>query len=139
MANQHTTVQSTQTPSASAQAQPQHATRTKRLFTAYQAVWFLLGAVEVLLGFRFVFRLLGANPASGFVDALYSVTGFLLAPFFGIFGTPILGDAAFETTTLVAMAVYAAATFGIIRLIRLMTTSNEESVTRAVEREEPNM
>jgi hypothetical protein len=134
MANQHAV------PTTSARtAQSQRVTRTKRLFTVYEAVWFLLGIIEVLLGFRFIFRLLGANPASAFVDALYSVSGMFLAPFFGIFGTPTLGAAAFETTTLVAMAVYAAGTMGLIRLIRLLTTSSEEAVARNIQREEQNL
>lgn len=36
--------------------------------TAENAVWYLVGFIEILLGFRFVLKMLGANPESGFVD-----------------------------------------------------------------------
>jgi len=43
------------------------------------------GVVEVLIGLRFVLRLLGANPTAGFVQMVYGVSGFFMAPFSTIF------------------------------------------------------
>src|SRR5689334_18376536 len=37
-------------------------------------IYFLLGVVEVILGLRFIFRLLGANEGSDFVSFLYNLT-----------------------------------------------------------------
>src|SRR3990170_5773576 len=54
--------------------------------TASNAVWYILGLIEILLAFRFVLKLFGANPSSGFVDFIYSVSGVLTAPFDNIFG-----------------------------------------------------
>src|SRR4051812_38890275 len=54
--------------------------------TVANIIWYILGIVEVLLAFRFVMKLLGANPNSGFVDFIYSVTSVLTAPFDNIFG-----------------------------------------------------
>jgi hypothetical protein len=44
------------------------------------------GVVEALIGLRFMFRLLGANPASGFVNMVYDWSTPFVAPFAGIFG-----------------------------------------------------
>jgi hypothetical protein len=46
----------------------------------------ILGFIEVLLGTRFIFRLLGANPANAFVELVYDLSTPLVAPFAGIFG-----------------------------------------------------
>jgi len=54
--------------------------------TVTNGIWYLVGFVEILLAFRFVLKLFGANPKSGFVDFIYSVTGVLTVPFDNIFG-----------------------------------------------------
>ena len=105
--------------------------KAKHLFQAYHLVYYALWIVEVFLAFRFAFRLFGANQV-GFVRFIYQVSGGFMAPFFGIFGTPRIGDAAFEATTLVAMAVYAVIAYAIIRLIRVSTATHEDEVTRKI-------
>ena len=86
-------------------------------------IWFLVGVVEVLLAFRFVLKLFGANPRSSFVDFIYSASNFFTAPFRGIFSTPTTeGDittAVFETSTLVALVVYALVVWGLVNLLTL--------------------
>ncbi len=94
--------------------------------TAGNIVWYILGVIEVLLAFRFVLKLLGANPNSGFVDFIYSVSGILTAPFDSIFGVTETksGDieSVFEPSILVAMAVYALIAWGIVKLINVNRT-----------------
>ncbi len=91
--------------------------------TLANAVWFLLGALEILLAFRFFLKLLGANPSSGFVSFIYTVTSGFTAPFRGIFSTPTTGGnivtSVFETGTLLAMIVYALIGWGIVKLVNL--------------------
>jgi len=86
-------------------------------------VWYILGIVEILLAFRFVLKLLGANPNSGFVDFIYSVSGILTAPFDNIFNVASTksGDihAVFEPSILVAAAVYALIAWGIVKLVNI--------------------
>jgi len=43
-------------------------------FTAGRIIYYILGIIEVLLTFRFIFKLLGANPNSGFVSLIYSIS-----------------------------------------------------------------
>jgi hypothetical protein len=44
------------------------------------------GFIELLIGLRVVFRLLGANPASAFVSWVYDWSTPFVSPFAGIFG-----------------------------------------------------
>jgi len=89
--------------------------RRKDLFQAWHVVYYIFGFIEILLLFRFVFKLLGANPASGFVAFIYTVTGMLVAPFARIF--PII--LTLEPATLVAMVVYWVLAWGIARLVEI--------------------
>lgn len=98
-----------------------------RRTTAANAVWYVVGFFEILLVFRFVLKLLGANPASGFVDFIYTVSGVLTAPFDNIFGvtnsTTDTVQSVFEPSILVAMAVYALVGWGIVKLMNLNRTT----------------
>ncbi|HEX7259673.1 MAG TPA: YggT family protein [Candidatus Saccharimonadia bacterium] len=80
-----------------------------------------MGLLEGLLAFRLIFKLLGANPASGFVTFIYSVTEPFVAPFYGIFGqvttTGAETVAVFEPATLIAMLIYALVAWLVVRLI----------------------
>lgn len=91
--------------------------------TAQNIVWYVLGFIEILIGFRFALKLFGANPASGFVDFIYSVTGVLTAPFDSIFGVSSTQsgetESVFEPSILVAAVVYAVIAWGIIKLITI--------------------
>lgn len=88
--------------------------------TAARVVWFIAGVLLVLLAFRFVFIMLGANQGNGFVDFIYSASHPFASPFFGIFGyTQTLGSAKVEWSTLVAMFVYTLVAYGIVRLITI--------------------
>ena len=88
-------------------------------------IYYILGLIEVLLLFRFLFKLLGANPNNGFVSFLYSITSILIAPFNGIFNSfvsqGLTSKSVLEPATLIAMIVYAVIARGIIGLIRIKT------------------
>ena len=102
---------------------------SKRDATSYQTagylVYFIFGLLEILLAFRFVFKLLGANPSTGFVDFIYNLSAIFVAPFAGIFNTSLAnGDVTtsiFEPATLVALVVYAVLAWGIVALIRVIS------------------
>ena len=74
-----------------------------------QAIYLVFGVIEGLLLIRFFLRALAANADAGFSQAIYAITGVLVGPFVGLFGTPqIATGAALELSTLVAVIVYAA-------------------------------
>lgn len=88
--------------------------------TAERVVYFIAGIILVILAFRFVLSLLGANRGNGFADFIYSFSYPFVAPFFGLFGYNVqYGVSRFEIETLVAMAVYALIAYGIAKMIRI--------------------
>ncbi|CAN5688799.1 hypothetical protein BH11PAT2_BH11PAT2_04260 [soil metagenome] len=89
---------------------------TKPLYRSTQIVWYVLGLIEVLLAFRFVLKLLGANPSAGFSHIVYSITYPLAAPFLAVFNSTRVSDSIFEWTTLLAMFVYWAIAMGLIKI-----------------------
>ena len=92
---------------------------------AQRVIYYIGGVIIALLFLRLIFQLFGANQASGFVDFIYGLSGVFVAPFFGIFGEPTFGASHFETSTLVAIVIYALLTIGIAKLLTV-TRPNEE-------------
>ncbi len=90
--------------------------RTAPLYRGTQVVWYILGLVEILMGFRFVLKLLGANAGAGFTSFVYGVTQPLATPFLSVFGVTRVEGSVLEWTTLLAMAVYWLIAWGIAKL-----------------------
>jgi len=92
----------------------------------------LLGILEILLGLRFVLKLIAANPDSGFTVFIYGITGLFMSPFNALIGTPTFGGSSFEVTTLVAMAVYALFFWVLVRVLQVATSqTTARTVTRS--------
>lgn len=80
-------------------------------------IWFLDGVLTILLGLRFLFSLLGANPANGFANFIYSASHPFVSPFFNLFSYNWqAGVRHFEIYTLVAIVVYALIAWGLAKL-----------------------
>ncbi len=94
---------------------------------AKKVVYYLLGVLEVLFAFRFVMKLLGANPESTFVSIIYSISDVFLFPFTAIFRTAsttgIETKAVLEPSTLIGMVVYALVAWGIVKIIDISRSS----------------
>ena len=92
---------------------------------ARKIIYYFLGVLEVLFAFRLVFKVLGASPKSSFVSIIYSVTNLFIAPFNGIFRVAVSEgietQSVLEPTLIIAMIVYAALAWGIVRLIEIST------------------
>lgn len=91
--------------------------RTKPLYRTSQTVWYILGAIEVLLAFRFILKLLAANAAAGFTNFIYGITTPFASPFLNVFRVSQVEGNVLEWTTLLAMAVYFVIAWGIIKLL----------------------
>jgi hypothetical protein len=90
---------------------------TKPLYRGTQVVYYILGIVEVLLAFRFILKLLGANPGAGFTSFVYGITYVFATPFLTVFqSSQIVAGSIFEWTTVLAMVVYWIIALGIIKL-----------------------
>lgn len=93
-----------------------------------RVIWYIAGVLLVLLAFRFILALLGANPSNSFANFIYSLSHPFVAPFFSLFGYNLrYGVSRFETYTLVAMLVYAVIAWGIVKLVTLKSDSEAEA------------
>ncbi len=113
--------------------------RTKPLYRGTQVVWYVLGVIEVLLAFRFVLKLLGANAAAGFTSFIYNLTYLFVAPFLAVFrSTRVVEGSVFEWTTLLAMLVYWVIAIGIIKLFLMGRTVSTTEAAAKLDRQDPN-
>jgi len=108
------------------------------LFQFTRIVWTILGILEVLLGLRFMLKLIGANPDSGFAVFMYGLTGVFTAPFTGLVPNWVSGATVLEVTTLIAMVIYALLFWGVVRLIPILTDrARSRTVTRTTREQTP--
>lgn len=85
-----------------------------------QAIWLVTSVVAVMLGIRFLLKLLGGSSQAGFVTFMYDITQPLVAPFHGIFNTAVQGRSILEPESLVAIVIYSLIGWGIVSMIRVM-------------------
>lgn len=79
----------------------------------------VFGFIEILIGLRFILKLFGANPNSGFIKFMNGLTGFLVYLFKGIFAERAFGSgyAVFEPASIVAMVIVAIIAWVVLKLI----------------------
>lgn len=110
-------------------------TETKRIATSSQTIeyliYFFFGALEVLLAFRLVLKLMGASISSAFVGLIYGLTGLFVLPFEGIFrrgfAQGVETTSILEPSTLVALIVYAVLAWGIVKLVRIFSGEQQQA------------
>ena len=110
---------------------PQVQTQATSYQTIEYLIYFFFGALEVLLAFRLILRLTGANSFSAFVGLIYGITGVFVVPFQGIFHqTSAVGaetTAVLEPSTIVAIIVYAVLAVGVVKLIRILSGKKQQA------------
>lgn len=107
--------------------------KKKAIFRMYQIVWYVLGVIELLLGFRFILKMLAANPASGFTSLVYATSDTLVAPFRGIFKAAVSEGSVLEWSTIIAAIVYAVIAYGLVQLVQLVKPAMPDEVERTVD------
>lgn len=114
------------------------AERRLQTFQINRVLWTILGILEILLGLRFLLKLIAANAGSGFATFIYGITGAFTAPFNALLGTPVMDGSVLEVTTLIAMAVYALLFWVIVRVIQIATDRpTARTVTRSTREQTP--
>lgn len=107
--------------------------KKKKIFRINQVIWYILGTVEVVLAFRILLKLLGANAQSGFTSFIYAISNPFALPFAGVLGITGVSEMILEWSTLIAMAVYAILAYGIVALFQMIKPTNPEEVKQAVD------
>lgn len=78
----------------------------------------ILAFVAIIIGLRLVLRLLAANPATPFVNWIYSLSDFLVRPFRGIFPSQTIQTGnVLDVTALVALIIYTLFVFLVVAVI----------------------
>jgi hypothetical protein len=104
---------------------------TKPLYRGTQIVWYIVGLLEAILAFRFVLKLLGANPAAGFTGFIYGISFPFAVPFLSVFKITVVQGSIFEWTTLLAMLVYLFIAMAIAKLLVMgKTVSTPEAAVK---------
>ena len=106
--------------------------REKTVWRAYHTVWFVIGIIEALLAFRFLFELLAANPNNEFAQLVYGLSYPFAAPFQSIFGITSLANSLFDWSLIVAAAVYMLIGYGIVQMLRIIKPVHTEDTSQTV-------
>jgi uncharacterized membrane protein len=96
------------------------AERRLKMFQINRIIWTVLSVLEILLGLRFILKLIGANPASGFTIFIYGFSGLFTGPFTSLLGSPSFEGSVLEITTLIAMVVYLLLFWIIARVVEIV-------------------
>jgi len=109
---------------------------TKSLFKGTQIVWYALSLLEIILAFRFILKLTGANPDAGFVNFTYSLTSPFIAPFSAVFPTAVVQNGVLEWGTALAMIVYWMVAVAIIKLLLISKTVSTGEAASELDRQD---
>lgn len=111
--------------------------KKKTLFHAYRIIWYLFAFIEIVLAFRFVLKLLGANPEAGFTKFVYALSAPFAGPFTNIFqdstAQGVETTAFFEWSTLIAALVYIVITWAIIKIFKLGKPTDADEIISTVD------
>lgn len=97
-------------------------------------IWFIVGIMAILLVIRFILLAAGANESVGFAQLIYGLTGWMVAPFVGLFGRNITypgsaGTGVIEFESLIAIVVYAIIGWVLTKLAQLALGTNRTDTT----------
>jgi len=112
-----------------------NAERRAAVSKAANIIWWLVAAVEILIGLRVLLKLLAANPGNPIAMLIYTISEFFLWPFWGLTITPAAQGMVLEIPSLIAMVVYALLGWLIVRLVWVIFYHPTSSTTRTIERE----
>ena len=106
--------------------QEEQTARNRRRIITHRSIWaitYLVGALQILLGLRFLLRLTAANAENTFAGFIYSLSQPFVAPFSTLFISPTFNGNThiFDINILVAMLAYLVLALLAIWLVRLIT------------------
>lgn len=104
-------------------------TKTTNIETIQSVIYFIFGAVDILLVARLLLKILGANTVSDFVKFIYDITNVFISPFNGIFRvgttTGLETTSILEPSVIIAIIVYIFIAFGIVQLVQVLSRRQE--------------
>lgn len=93
----------------------------------------IFGFIELLLTLRILLRFFGANAETPFVKWIYDTSEPLIAPFRGMFPSPVLGEGfIIEINTLIALLFYALIGYLVGELIAMLQYHSSYSYRKRI-------
>jgi hypothetical protein len=109
-------------------AQVMVSVQARPLSHAVRVIFYVLGVVEVLLGVRVAFSLLGASPSALCTDLVYVFTWPLVLPYMGVFPSPAENGHMLDAAAALAMIGYALIAWGASSYVHLRHTARQKAV-----------
>ncbi len=110
--------------------------RVKPLYRGTQIVWYIFYAIETILLFRFLLKLIGANPGAGFSQFIYGLSYPFVSPFLYVVRSPSISGSVFEWSTLLGMLVYWVVAWGVVRLFVMGKPVSTSEATYKLEKQD---
>lgn len=107
--------------------------KKKTIFRFNQVIWYILVVIEILIILRTVLKLIGANPASGFVSLIYAMSDVLVLPFQGIVPSTVSGTSIIEWSTIFAAVIYVLIAWGFVYLLQFIKPVTPREVEALVD------
>lgn len=94
--------------------------RKETLRKVVNIIWLLVITLEILIGLRFLLKLLAANPNNAFAAFIYSLTDVFLLPFLSLTGSPGANGFVLDVPAAIGALVYLAFGWVVVKLIWLL-------------------
>lgn len=107
--------------------------KKKAIFRTHQIIWYILGAIEIILGFRMSLKALGADPMGGFTSMIYAISNIFALPFQGIIPSTVSGTSVIEWSTIIAAIVYLIIAYAIIYLLQMLKPVTPQEVSQNID------
>jgi hypothetical protein len=91
----------------------------KPLYRVTQVIWYIFSIIEILLIFRFLLKLIGANAGATFTQFIYDVSYIFVAPFLYVVRSPVVSGSVIEWSTLIALFVYWVIAWALVHLLAM--------------------
>ncbi len=98
------------------------ARRSTTFLWIVNSIFWVVGMLEILLGMRFLLRLLGANPQNQFAQLINNLSAPFIAPFSTLFISPTADSGAkiFDVNIVIAILAYALLSYLFVSLVRFI-------------------
>ena len=108
----------------------------RRRFRSSQAVWYILGAIEILLFVRFFLKFIGANESAGFTRFIYIISYPFAGAFVNVVKPSVVDKSVFEWSLLLAMVIYALIAWGVVKLLVLSKPISDQEAHSKLDSQE---
>ncbi len=105
---------------------------------AIQIVWYALIVIELILGLRFLLSIIGTDPNGALPSLVYALSAPFMAAFISVFQVVTPSAQLLGRGTLLAMAVYFAFAWLLVRFILLCRPFSPEEIERKFEDLDPS-